>query len=65
MRTDPLKNYLREEVLTWQRNRMGRPLSPPQINSSKEHLNGKQIPHNNLAEDIRQPEKQPFVFKRR
>ena len=65
MRTNPLKNYLREAVLTWQRNRTGRPLSPPQINSSKEHLNGKQIPQNNLAEDIRDPEKKPVVFKRR
>ena len=37
-------------------------------NSSKEHLNAEQTPQNNfwlLAEDIRRPEKQPLVFKRR
>ena len=58
--------YNREVVLRWQRNRRGRPLSPPQ-NSSKEHLSAKQIPQNfwMLAEDIRHPEKQPIVFKRR
>ena len=34
----------------------------------KDHLNAKQIPQNNflmLAEDIRNPERQPIVFKRR
>ena len=37
-------------------------------NSSKEHLNAEKTPQNNfwsLAEDIRHPEKQPIVFKRR
>ena len=41
-------------------------LSP--TNSSKEHLNTEQTTQNNfwsLAEDIRCPEKQPIVFKRR
>ena len=37
-------------------------------NSSKEQFNAEQTSHNNfwsLAEDIRSPEKQPIVFKRR
>ena len=37
-------------------------------NSSTEHLNAEQIPLNNfwmLTEDIRHPERQPIVFKRR
>ena len=37
-------------------------------NSSKEHLNAEQTSQNNfwpLAEDIRCPEKQPIIFKRR
>ena len=37
-------------------------------NSSKEHLNAEQAPHNNfwsLAEDIRCQEKQPIVFERK
>ena len=41
-------------------------LSP--TNPSKEQLNAEQTPQNNfwsLAEDIRHPEKQPIVFKRR
>ena len=51
----------------WQRNRMGRPLSPP-INSSKDPLNVVQLPQNNfwmLAEDTGHPERQLILFERR
>ena len=37
-------------------------------NSLKDHLNAEQTPQNNfwsLAEDMRDPEKQPVVFERR
>ena len=50
-----------EAVLSWQ-------ITFSPTNLSKEHLNAEQIPQNNflmLAEDIRHPERQPIVFKRR
>ena len=52
-------------VLRWRRNRMGRPLSPPQIHRKK--IWTQKIPQNNfwmLAEDMRCPERQPIVFEK-
>ena len=62
-----VRNTNTEVVLRWQRNRMGRPIFSP-TNSSKDHLNAEQLPHNNfwtLAEDTRHPERQPIFFERR
>ena len=45
--SSPFLNPTWEAVLRWQRNRTGRPLSPP-TKSSKEHLNTEEIPQNNF-----------------
>ena len=51
-----------------QKYRMGRPLSPPQINQKIIWMLNLQLPQNNfwmLSEDTRHPERQPILFKRR